>query len=112
MTAKPRHVHGRQQHVVDETSGVGYADGEGADAVSAEGCYCPGCFGEFLSSSSNFRFHYDYAVLRHRVTSIGHRLLVPHRLRYSGITEVHDDFGLRGIVTFRRQPPPRRHQIV
>ena len=37
MTAKPRQVHDRQQHVVRETLDVGDGDGEGAYADLAEG---------------------------------------------------------------------------
>ena len=36
MTAKPRHIHGRQQHVVEKSLGVGHANGEGARADSSE----------------------------------------------------------------------------
>ena len=36
MTAKSRHIHGRQQYVVEKALGVGDANGEGAHADSAE----------------------------------------------------------------------------
>ena len=58
--------------------------------------YCPACSGYFPG--------FSYAVQRLRVASIGHRLLIPRRLRHSGPV---DDFGLRSIVEFHRQPPQR-----
>ena len=76
---------------------------------------CPACSGSFPACSgycptySGYLIGCPYAVQRYRVISIGHRLLVPRTLRYSGSAEVHPDFGLRGIVILRREPPHRRH---
>ena len=80
-------------------------------------CYCSGpsacCFvsSHYCSACSNHFLGCSYVVQRHRVASIGHRLLVFRRLQHSGPTEVHHDFGLRDIVEFCRQPLHWRHRV-
>ena len=84
----------------------------GCSRHSCPGCssYCPVCSGYCSACScycpaySSYSPRCFYAVQRHRAASIGHRPLVPRRFHYSGPAEVHHGFGLRGVVTLRRQP--------
>ena len=66
--------------------------------------YCPGC-SSYVSSFPGYFL--GCCGQRHYVTSIGHRLLVPRRLRYSGPADVHHDFRQQGSVRFRRQQSHR-----